>query len=72
MNTRKKKQRIRIYNTREARTIAEKNGWYLARTAGDHYIYKHPNDSKILTISHGLNRIVWQRVIKEYGLDLSK
>ena len=72
MNTRKKKQRIRIYNTREARTIAEKIGWYLARPAGDHYIYKHPNDSKILTISHGLNRIVWQRVIKEYGLDLSK
>ncbi len=68
----KKKQRIRIYNTREARAVAEKNGWYLARTAGDHYIYKHPNSNKILTISMNLNRMVWQRVVREYNLDLNK
>lgn len=72
MNNRKKKKRIRIYNTREARNIASKNGWILVRTKGDHYIYKHPNNSKILTISHGLNRMVWQRVVREYNLDLSK
>ena len=65
------KTKMRIYKTREARRIAEKNGWYLVRTSSDHWTYKHPNNSKILIISEGLNRMVWERCVKEFDLDLN-
>lgn len=68
----KSKTKMRIYTTREARRIAVKNGWILVRhTGGDHWIYKHPNHSKILSISEGLNRMVWERCVKEFDLDLN-
>ena len=65
------KTKMRIYNTREARKIAEKCGWYLVRRSGDHYHYKHPDYDKILTISNGLNRIVWERCVREFNIDLN-
>ena len=65
------KTKMRIYTTREARRIAERNGWVLVRHKGDHWIYKHPNDSRILTISEGLNRIVWEKCVYKYDLDLN-
>ena len=67
----KSKTKMKTYNTREAMKVARKNGWYLARKKGDHWIYKHPNNDKILTISRGLNRIVWERCVAEYNLDLN-
>ena len=67
----KNKTKMRMYTTREARRIAEKNGWVLKRKSGDHCIYKHPNHSKILSISDGLNRMVWERCVHEFGLDLN-
>lgn len=65
------KTKMRIYTTREARQIARKNGWVLVRSNGDHFYYKHPNHPKTLTISEGLNRIVWERCVKEFELDLN-
>ena len=65
------KTKMKTYNTREARRIAKKNGWKLIRINGSHYIYKHPNNKKILTISNDLNRIVWERCVTEYDLDLN-
>lgn len=70
-STRNSKTKMKTYNTREARRIACKNGWKLVRVNGSHYIYKHPNNNKILTISNDLNRIVWERVVEEYHLDLN-
>lgn len=67
----KSKTKMKVYNTREAMKIARKNGWTLVRTNGDHYIYKHPDYSKQLTISKGLNRIVWERCVYEFGLNLN-
>jgi len=67
----KSKTKMRIYTTREARRIASKNGWILVRTKGDHYIYRHPDNNKILMISEDLNRIVWERCVNEFGLDLN-
>lgn len=65
------KTKMRIYKTREAQRIAEKNGWILVRTKADHFYYKHPNNPKLLTISKGLNRIVWERCVNEFDLDLN-
>ena len=65
------KTKMKVYNTREAQRIARRNGWYLARTSADHFIYKHPNHHKILTISKDLNRMVFERCVVEYDLDLN-
>lgn len=67
----KSKTKMKVYNTREAMRIARNNGWYLARTKGDHYIFKHPENPKILTISKDLNRMSFERCVGEYGLDLN-
>lgn len=70
-STGKSKTKMKVYNTREARKIARKNGWILVRTNGDHYHYKHPDYDKMLTISEKLNRMVWQRCVAEFNLDLN-
>ena len=70
-STGKSKTKMKVYNTKEAMRIARKNGWILVRTKGDHCIYKHPNCSKLLTISKRLNRIVWERCVAEFGLNLN-
>ena len=70
-STGKSKTKMKTYSTTEARRIARKNGWVLVRTRGSHYIYKHPKHNKILTISNDLNRMVFERVVNEYGLNLN-
>ena len=42
------KTKMKVYNTREAKKIARKNGWVLVRTKGDHSYYKHPDYDKTL------------------------
>ena len=44
---------------------------FLVRTNGDHFYYKHPEHTKILTISRGLNRMVWERCVREFNIDLN-
>lgn len=65
------KTKMKVYNTREAIQIARRNGWVLVRTKGDHYYFKHPNHSKILLISKNLNRMVWERCVNEFDLNLN-
>ena len=65
------KTKMRTYKTREARRIAELNGWQLVRTHGSHFYYKHPEHSQILTISEGLNRIVWERCVRDFKINLN-
>ena len=65
------KTKMKVYNTKEAMRIARKNGWQVVRSKGDHFFLKHPNHSKTLTISVGLNRMVWERCVKEFELDLN-
>ena len=67
----KNKTKMKVYNTREAMRIARKNGWELVRTKGDHYYFKHPDHDKLLCISRGLNRMVFERCVTEFGLDLN-
>ena len=67
----KSKTKMGIYDTREARRVAERNGWILARKNADHFYYKKPNYPLTLVISNGLNRIVWERCVRDFGLDLN-
>lgn len=66
----KSKTKMKTYNAREARKVALRNGWVFVRCKGSHHIYKHPESNKILTIAEDLNRMVWERVVNEYGLNL--
>lgn len=70
-STGKSKTKMRIYTTKEARRIAERNGWILVRSKGDHWYYKKAGVPYTLTISEKLNRMVWERCVKEYKLDLN-
>lgn len=70
-STGKSKTKMKVYNTREAMRIARKNGWVLVRTKGDHFIYAHPDYDRTLTISRGLNRIVFERCVNQFGLNLN-
>ena len=65
------KTKMRMYTTREAQRIVEKNGWTLARTKGDHFYYKKQGNPKILNLSRDLNRMIWERLVKEYDIDLN-
>ena len=65
------KTKMKVYNSREARKIARKNGWVLVRTNGDHAYLKHPEHTKTLVISEGLNRMVWERCVKEFNINLN-
>ena len=70
-STGKNKTKMKIYKTSEAIRLAERNGWVLVRTRGNHRYYKHPDNMKLLLISKNLNRIVWERCVHEFNLDLS-
>ena len=70
-STGQSKTKMKVYNTREARKIARKNGWKLVRCTDDHYHYKKEGYDKILTISKGLNRMVFERCVKEFDLNLN-
>lgn len=67
----KSKTKMRMYTTREAIRIVQRNGWKLVRTKGDHYYFKHPDHPKLLTISKKLNRMIWERCVPEFNIDLN-
>ena len=64
----KSKTKMKVYNTREAKQILARNGWIYARSSGDHTIYK--KDNKTIWIAKDLNRMIWQRLVKENDINL--
>lgn len=56
------------YNKREVHRILRDNGWDLDRTKGGHAIYKNAKNQH-LTIAYGkCNKMVLQRLMKQYGI----
>ncbi len=64
---------------REVIKLIEDDGWYLARTKGDHRQYKHPVKKELVTISGKLsddvskgtlNSILKQAGLKGVGRDV--
>lgn len=57
----------KIYSAREFACLLRNNGYDYDRTKGDHVIYK--KQGRIITFTvRNLNRMVTQRLIKEYNL----
>lgn len=61
---------IKVYNFKEMKRIVERNGFKLLRIKGDHFYYKKEG-YPLLNLSFGANRMVWQRLVKEFNLDLN-
>lgn len=59
---------MKVYNYREIVKILRKNKFYLASQNGSHQKFRH-NDGRTLVIKEGeVNRMVWQRLVKENRL----
>lgn len=43
---------MKSYSSREIIRVLEENGWYLVRTNGDHYQFKHPTIKGLVTVQH--------------------
>ena len=67
------KTKIKVISSKEARRIVEKNGWILNRRScgGGHYYYKNPHYFKTLVIPEKLNRMIWERCVKEFEINLN-
>ena len=62
---------MKVYNSREAHKILTKNGWKIARKQSSHNIYRNPKyPHKLLVVPHRLNRMVWERCVKNGNLRL--
>ena len=59
---------LKVYNTREIIKILMKNGWEFVSSTGGHKKFK--KDAKTLVINHKVNRMVWQRLVKENNIVL--
>jgi len=60
-----------IYSSKEMTKLIEKNGWYLVKTEGSHYQYKHPNKTGKITIpmhSKDLKKGLANSILKQAGL----
>ena len=53
---------------REFEKILNKNGYEYVRAKGGHYIYTNQLTHKTIPVNIFLNRMVRERLIREYGL----
>ena len=67
-STGRNKTKMKVYNSREARKVVRRNGYEFSHTRGDHdYFIK---DGRMILIARNLNRMIWERLVKEHELDL--
>ena len=59
---------MKVFNAREAEKVILKNGFVLKGLKGSHAKYKHPDGRSIVIKFKDLNRMMWQRIVKENGL----
>lgn len=58
-----------VYSVREFKKILKKNGYHYVRSKGSHSVWN--NGIKSLTITEKkINRMIIQRLIKEYNLEV--
>ena len=68
-STGKNKTKMKVYSSREARQIIRRNGYEYEYSRGDHdYFFK---ENRRIVIANHLNRMIWERLVKEYQLDLN-
>ena len=53
---------------REFEPLLLRNGYKLVRCHGSHFVYMNRNTHRIIPMNKDLNRMVRERLIKEYNL----
>lgn len=61
----------RVYNAREVKTILRNNGYKIDRYSGSHEIYVNDNGNHITIPASKVNRMMFQRLIKENNLNVN-
>ena len=56
------------YSKREIQRILRKNGYEVSRKSGSHWIYKNENGRHLSIKIENCNKMIFQRLIKEYDL----
>ena len=60
---------MKVYNDREIKRILKDNGYHVERTKGDHEIWMSEKSGRHITVpANNINRMVWQRLVKENNL----
>jgi len=67
-STGKSKTKMKGYNSREARKVVRRNGYEFSHARGDHDYFVIDGD--MILIARNLNRMIWERLVKEHELDL--
>lgn len=66
-----RKSQVKVYNTREVIKVLHNNGYKRKqRKGGDHLDFVNETGNRIV-ITKKLNRMIWQRLIKENGLEVA-
>ena len=60
-----------IYNKRDIERILKKNGYVLHHQKGSHLIYRNENGRHLTIGICKYNKMVFQRLIKEYDLKVN-
>lgn len=55
---------------REFEPILLRNGYKLARCRGSHFVYINRQSHRMIAVNKDLNRMVRERLIKEYSLEV--
>ena len=60
---------MKVYNSREIKRILKDNGYQIERVKGDHEIWMSEKSGRHITVpTKNINRMVWQRLVKENNL----
>lgn len=49
--------------------ILSRNGYRYVRSSGSHFIYRNLNTHRMISVNKDLNRMVKERLVKEYELE---
>lgn len=59
------------FSKRDVEKILRKNGWTLHHCKGSHKIYRNEKGQHLTVIPTRCNRMIMQRLIKEYNLKVN-
>ena len=61
---------MKVYSDKEIKRILKENGFTVVRSKGSHNVWEHNVTKRHLVLpANGINRIVWQRLVKEFNID---
>ena len=63
------KTKMKVYNSREARRVVRGNGYEYLYSRGDHDYFA--KGKRKIIIAQNLNRMIWERLVREYELNLN-